>query len=140
MTYVRAGRTERVRARRVVLACYNMVVPYLCPELPEPQKEALRSLVKIPLVYTNVLLRSWRAFRELGLALAHCPGSWHKLAMLDFPVSLGDYRFSAGPDDPIVLHMNRTVVRPGPPPQIPRLDPRWLLAVATPADADSAAA
>jgi spermidine dehydrogenase len=40
VTYVRAGRTERVRARRVVLACYNIVVPYLCPELPDTQKEA----------------------------------------------------------------------------------------------------
>jgi spermidine dehydrogenase len=113
VTYVRAGRSERVRAKRVVLACYNRAVPYLCPELPDPQKEALRSLVKIPLVYTSVLLRSWTAFQQLGLALAHCPGSWHRLAMLDFPVSLGDYRFSADPDDPIVLHMSRTMVQPG---------------------------
>jgi spermidine dehydrogenase len=113
ITYVRAGRTERVRAQRVVLACYNSVVPYLCPELPEPQKEALRSLVKMPLVYTNVLLRSWRACEELGIAFAYCPGSWHHHAMLDFPVSLGDYRFSASPDEPIVLHMTRVPTRPG---------------------------
>jgi spermidine dehydrogenase len=117
VTYMRAGRTERVRARRVVLACYNIVVPYLCPELPDAQKEALRSLVKIPLIYTNVLLRSWHAFRQLGLALAHCPGSWHRLAMLDFPVNLGDYRFSHDPDEPIVLHMSRSLTRPGPPPR-----------------------
>ncbi|MBW2236635.1 MAG: NAD(P)-binding protein [Deltaproteobacteria bacterium] len=113
VTYVRAGRTERVRARRVILACYNRVVPLLCPELPDAQKAALGSLVKIPLVYTNVLLRNWRPFQELGLALAHCPGSWHRLSMLDFPVSLGGYGFSAGPDDPIVLHMSRTMVHPG---------------------------
>jgi hypothetical protein len=25
-----------------VLACWNMVIPYLCPELPETQKAALR--------------------------------------------------------------------------------------------------
>lgn len=109
VTYVRAGRTERVRAGRAILACYNRVVPFLCPELPDEQKEALRSLVKLPLVYTNVLLRDWRAFRELGFALAHCPGSWHRLVMLDFPVSLGDYRFSTGPDEPIVLHMSRAM-------------------------------
>jgi spermidine dehydrogenase len=113
VTYVRDGRTERVHGRRVVLACYNVAIPYLCPELPDVQKQALRSLVKIPLVYTNVLLRSWRAFRQLGLALAYCPGSWHQLTMLDFPVSLGDYRFSTHPDDPIVLHMSRTMTHPG---------------------------
>ncbi len=117
VTYVRAGRTERVRARRVVLACWNMIVPYLCPELPAEQKQALGSLVKIPFVYTNVLLRDWRAFHALGLALAHCPGSWHRLAMLDFPVSLGDYRFGSDPDEPVVVHLSRSVVRPGPPPR-----------------------
>lgn len=101
----------------MVLACYNMVVPYLCPELPDTQKAALQSLVKLPFVYTSVLLRSWNAFRELGLAIAHCPGSWHRLAMLDFPVSLGDYRFSADPDDPIVLHMSRAMTNPGMPPR-----------------------
>jgi len=113
VTYVRDGRTEHVRARRVVLACYNMVVPYLCPEIPNPQKEALSSLVKTPLVYTNVLLRNWRAFKRLGIGLAHCPGSWHSLSILDFPVSLGDYSFSTGPDDPIVLHMSRVPTSPG---------------------------
>ena len=61
VTYVRGGRTERVRARRVVLACWNMVIPHLCPELPAVQREALASLVKIPLVFTSVLLREWRA-------------------------------------------------------------------------------
>jgi spermidine dehydrogenase len=64
-----------------------------------------------------VLLRSWHAFRELGLGIAHCPGSWHQLVMLDFPVSLGDYRFSADPDDPIVLHMSRAMTNPGSSPQ-----------------------
>jgi spermidine dehydrogenase len=117
VTYVRRGETERVRARRVVLACYNMAIPDLCPELPEPQKRALAELVKVPFVYTTVLLRLWRAFEQLGLAIAHCPGSWHTLAMLDFPVSLGDYRFSPGPDDPIVLHLSRAMTRPGGTPQ-----------------------
>ena len=65
------------------------------------------------MVYTSVLLRSWESFRDLGLALAYCPGSWHRIAMLDFPVSLGDYRFSTEPDQPIVLHMNREPTYPG---------------------------
>ena len=117
VTYVRNGRTERVRAKRVVLACYNMAIPYLCPELPAEQREALAELVKSPLVFSSILLRDWRAFEKLGLGLAHCPGSWHKLIMLDFPVSLGDYRFSPDPDEPIVLHMARALGEPGLPPR-----------------------
>ena len=34
VTYLRAGKPYRVRARDCVLACYNMMIPYLCPELP----------------------------------------------------------------------------------------------------------
>jgi spermidine dehydrogenase len=117
VTYVRDGRAERVRARRVVLACYNRLIPHLCPELPDAQRQALRQGVKIPLVMTNVLLGNWRAIEKLGLAIAHCPGSWHRQCIVDFPVSLGDYRFSAGPDDPIVVHMNRVPLQPGLPPR-----------------------
>jgi spermidine dehydrogenase len=127
VSYVRAGRTERVFAKRVVLACYNMVIPFLCPELPGAQREALASLVKIPLVYTNVLLRDWTACERLGLGLAYCPGSWHKLAMLDFPVSLDGYRFSPSPLDPIVLHMSSTLTQPGLPPRDQSRQARYRL-------------
>jgi hypothetical protein len=57
-----SGRAYGVRARGCVLACWNMMIPYLVPELPEAQKAALHSLVKSPLVYTSVALRNWQAF------------------------------------------------------------------------------
>jgi len=57
VTYMRAGRAYTARARGAVLAGYNMMIPYLCPELPQVQKDALHSLVKTPLVYTSVALR-----------------------------------------------------------------------------------
>jgi spermidine dehydrogenase len=117
ITYVRGGRAARVRARQVVLACYNMAIPHLCPELPAPQREALRELVKIPLVYTSVLLRTGAAWKDLGIGLAYCPGSWHRLAMLDFPVSLPGYRFGSSLDEPIVVHMQRCPTKPGFTPQ-----------------------
>jgi spermidine dehydrogenase len=117
VTYVRRGRTERVQAGRAILACWNMAVPFLCPELPDAQKEAMRTLVKVPLVYTSVLLGNWRAVEKAGVAIAHCPGSWHQQCIVDFPVSLGDYRFSGGPDEPIVMHMNRVPLEPGLPPR-----------------------
>ena len=102
-----------VKAKQVVLACYNMAIPYICPELPNPQKQALAQLVKLPLVYTNVVLKNWRAFKKLGIGMAACPGSWHQTAMLDFPVSMDGYQFSQSPDQPIVLHMNRAATVPG---------------------------
>jgi spermidine dehydrogenase len=112
VTYVRGGRAQRVFGKSCVLACYNMMIPYLCPELPAEQREALAQLVKSPLVYTNVLLRSWQAWKRAGLAEAYCPGSYHQTAMLDYPVSTPGYPFSASPDEPILVHLERAPIRP----------------------------
>lgn len=107
VTYVRGGRTESVRAANVVLACYHSIIPSLCPELPETQREALASQVKTPILYTSVALNNWRAFKEMGVGAFVSPTGYHINAMLDFPVSLGDYAFAQTPADPIVLHMER---------------------------------
>jgi spermidine dehydrogenase len=107
VTYVRGGRADRVWARSCVLAGYNAMIPYLCPELPDRQREALALAVKVPILYSNVLLRNWRAWKEIGIAAVSAPGSYHANAMLDFPVSLGGYDFSGSPDDPVVVHMER---------------------------------
>jgi spermidine dehydrogenase len=112
VTYIRGGRAYRVKARSCILACYNAVVPYLCPELPAPQREALALQVKIPILYTTVALRNWHAWKKLRIGGIVAPGSYHTVAMLDFPVSLGDYSFAKGPDDPIVVHMERFPHRP----------------------------
>jgi spermidine dehydrogenase len=102
-----------VFGKSCVLACYNMMIPYLCPELPAEQREALSQLVKSPLVYTNVLLRNWQAWQRAGLAEAYCPGSYYQTAMLDYPVSTPGYSFSASPDEPILVHMERAPIKPG---------------------------
>jgi spermidine dehydrogenase len=112
VSYVRGGRAQRVFGKSCVLACYNMMIPYLCPELPAEQREALARLVKAPLVYTNVLLRNWQAWRRAGLAEAFCPGSHHQTAMLDYPVSTPGYAFSASPEEPILVHMERAPIAP----------------------------
>ncbi|MGP0099410.1 MAG: NAD(P)-binding protein, partial [Terriglobales bacterium] len=41
VTYVRGGKARRVRGSHCILACYNMIIPYLCPEMSDTQKEAL---------------------------------------------------------------------------------------------------
>jgi len=107
--YVQGGQAYRVRARHCVLACFNSIIPSLCPELPEGQREALAIPVKAPMLYTSVALNNWRAWKNLGIGAVIASGSYHPVAMLDFPVSLGGQQFAEGPDDPIVLHMERFV-------------------------------
>ncbi len=72
--YARDQKVYRVRGKASVLACWNMVIPFICPELPEEQKQALRYGVKVPLVYTVVALRNWKAFHKLGIHSVSCPG------------------------------------------------------------------
>jgi len=113
VTYVRGGKTHRVRAAQCVLACYNMVIPYLCPEMSEKQKEALHYCVKIPLVYTNVQIRNWESFEKLGVNSIYAPGSYFSGVSLDFPVSMGEYQFPNSPKQSCLLHLLRTPCKPG---------------------------
>jgi spermidine dehydrogenase len=111
--YVRGGKLLTVRAGRCILACYNMMIPYLCPELPEKQKAALHYDVKEPFIYTHVALRNWKPFAKLGTQQIVAPGAYHSLTKLDFPVSVGDYEFPHQPGEPMVLFMLRCPCRPG---------------------------
>jgi spermidine dehydrogenase len=110
--YMRDGRHGEVRAKQCILACNNAIIPSLCPEIPQHQRDALSEGLKLPLVYTSVALNNWRAWEKLGVGAVSAPGSYHVNAMLDFPVDMGGYKFSSGPDDSIVVHMERFPHRP----------------------------
>ncbi|HUO35496.1 MAG TPA: FAD/NAD(P)-binding protein [Candidatus Acidoferrum sp.] len=116
--YMRGGKLQSVRGKKCVLACYNMMIPYLCPEMPEGQKEALASLVKAPLVYTHVAIRNWTSFHNLGVHQVVAPAGYHTHTALDFPVSIGTYEFPSKPEEPAVLFMLRTPCKPG----LPEID------------------
>jgi spermidine dehydrogenase len=113
VAYVQEGKLKSVRGTCCILACYNGMVPYLCSELPEKQKEALHYGVKEPFIYTHVAIRNWTAFQKLGIRQILAPGSYHTFTMLDFPVSLGGYQFPSKPQEPMVLFMLRTPCKPG---------------------------
>jgi spermidine dehydrogenase len=102
-----------VRADNVVLAAWNMMIPYLCPELPAKQQEALKYGVKVPLVYTAVAIKSRRAFDRLGVHSVTTPGMYHSSVGLDVPISIGEYRYPHTADDPVVIRMERTPCQPG---------------------------
>jgi spermidine dehydrogenase len=113
VAYARGHRVFTVRANDCVLASWNMMIPYLCPELPSAQKEALHALVKTPLVYTSVALRDWRAFHALGVASVRAPGCYHTYFRLNPSVDIGGYSAERSPDRPILVHMVRTPCQPG---------------------------
>jgi spermidine dehydrogenase len=113
VAYLRNGRMQQVRAESVVLACYNALIPRLLPELPDSQKQALAYPVKVPMLYTNVLLRRWTAFHKLGVSNVSAPGMYHTSMSLDPGSTVGGYRGVSIPDEPIVVHMVRNPNKPG---------------------------
>jgi spermidine dehydrogenase len=113
VVYVKEGAAHRVRGQGAVMAGYMGMLPYICREVPPRQQEAIRFFTKVPLVYVNVALRQWRAFADAGFHRVYSPAAFFDLAMLDFPVSLGGYRFAASPDEPILAHLQHVPAEPG---------------------------
>ncbi|HZW92159.1 MAG TPA: FAD/NAD(P)-binding protein [Candidatus Eremiobacteraceae bacterium] len=113
IAYARSGKTYTVRAKHCILACWNMMIPYFCEELPEAQKQALAFATKVPLLYSNVLLHNGRAFQKLGANAIYAPGGYHTSVDIDLPVSIGDYRCPRAPEDPVIVHMSKAPCQAG---------------------------
>lgn len=114
VVYGRGKQLYGVRAKGVVMACWNMMIPYVCPDLPAQQKEALRYGVKVPLVYTTVAVKNWRAFQKLGVQQISAPAMYHTRVNLELPTVIGSY--NAQPkavEDPALIRMLRTPCKPG---------------------------
>jgi spermidine dehydrogenase len=115
VTYYSDKKVKTVRAANCILACWHVVIPYIAQELPDPQKEALASAQKVPLLYTNVLIRNWTSFQKLATNTIYAPGMYFTAINLDLPVSIGGYECTKKPEDAIVVHMMKTPCKPGRP-------------------------
>ena len=113
VVYTRGGKNYTVRGGNAILACFNNIIRFLAPSLPEDQKQALAYASKIPMQYTNVLVRNWEPWRKLGVHRISAPNGYHTYVGLDIPVSIGSYQFPTDPREPIVVHMVRNPNHPG---------------------------
>lgn len=103
--YVQQGRPLRISAKHCILACYNGLIPHLCPEMSERQKEGLRYGVKVPFVYANVLLDNSRAFSELGVTITQCPYDPFQWVSAAPTMTTGGYEPPVKPEDPMAVFM-----------------------------------
>ncbi len=113
IVYVQGGKRVSVTAANVILACFNNIIPFIVPALPEAQKAALHYASKVPMQYTNVLVRNWRPWATLGIKSIHAPNGYHTTTALDTPMAIGGYASAATPDEAVVLHMVRNPNQPG---------------------------
>jgi len=103
--YVRGGHPLSVTASHCVLACYNNLIPHLCPEMSEQQKAGLSYGVRSPFVYANVLLNNGQAFSKLNLTFTHCPQDAFQWVSSAPTTSNGGYQPPRGPEDPMAVFM-----------------------------------
>ncbi|MHC4175933.1 MAG: flavin monoamine oxidase family protein [Planctomycetota bacterium] len=105
VNYINDNKSYQVKGKGVVMACYNVMIPHIVPDLPKEQAAALRRSMRMPLQYTTVGLKNWRAMKEMEIGLAMSPGNMHQVVMMDYPVSMGGYSFTKTPDDPCAILM-----------------------------------
>lgn len=105
-SYVMNGTAYSVKSKNVILACWNTVIPYICQEISDTQKEALSYGVKAPLVYCGILVSNWRSFVNAGTSSITAPGLTFSGTSIQPSLSLGDYSTNTDPDKPIVVRMS----------------------------------
>lgn len=106
VTYVKQGQdTQRVRAKHVILACYNATIPFICPEVGDEQSAALTYPEKKPLCYINVAINNWRSIKKAGFGRIYAPASFLSNIWMDFPISMGSYKYTADPNEPTLIQV-----------------------------------
>jgi len=110
--YVRRDSAQSVTADHCVLACYNNLVPHLCPQMSETQKEGLSYGVRVPFVYANVLLNNGRAFSKLGVEFTQCPQDPFQWVSAAPTMTTGGYEPPRNAEDPMAVFM---MMSPTPP-------------------------
>ncbi len=105
VSYVQDGKALRVKAKHCILASYNGIIPHICPQLPDEQKQNLAYGVKSPLIVAHVLIRKASPFQKAGGEVYMCPDSYFALVTPAFGMDLGNYKTPTGPDDPLVVYM-----------------------------------
>ena len=113
VVYVKDGRLHQVTAANVILACFNNIVPFLVPALPEDQRQALHYASKVPMMYTSVLVRNWQPWRKLGVREIRAPSGFHSYAQLDTPLGIGGYESVRSADEPLIVQMIKNWNKPG---------------------------
>ncbi|GGD85268.1 spermidine dehydrogenase SpdH [Croceicoccus mobilis] len=103
ISYINGGKTYKVKAGNVVLACMNNVIPAICPTFPDFQKDAQKKAVRCANLAVNVLFRNWKAFEQAGISSVTSPYTFFGSMRLAGPRFFGGVTPSQSPDEPVVV-------------------------------------
>ncbi|RAX56897.1 spermidine dehydrogenase [Helicobacter monodelphidis] len=105
VSYISQNQMYKVEAKKVIMANYNSMIPYIIPTMSNEQKDALSKNVKTSLLHTKVVIRNWESFIKLGVHEIYSPCMPYARVKLDYPVDIGGYHHPRDPKKPICLHM-----------------------------------
>jgi spermidine dehydrogenase len=108
--YVKNGEPYSAKANHCIMACYNAIIPHICPQLPAEQKEGLKYGSKIPLIWASVAIKDKTPFKKAGAKLYQCPDSYFTVVTLAPTTKLADYQAPSGSGDPMAVFMMRSPV------------------------------
>lgn len=110
--YVQAGRAWQVRGNHCVLACYHHMIPFLCPELPAWQRQAMEYPEKTPLIVSNVLLADGKALAAAGASAYYSPGRMMSQGWIAAGFDIGGFANPWRPEQPMVFQFFSGISRP----------------------------
>lgn len=100
-----SGNLKQVQAKQAVFAGHSALAARVIPKMPDAQKTAALTNVKVPMIYGKVAVKNSQAFQKLGVHSLYAPEAPYCLVKLDDPVSMGGYQFPQTADEPMVIHM-----------------------------------
>lgn len=98
---------KQVQAKQAIFAGHSALAARVIPQMPDAQKTAALTNVKVPMIYGKVAVKNSQAFQKLGVHSLYAPGAPYCLIKLDYPVSMGGYQSPQSADEPMVIHMVR---------------------------------
>jgi spermidine dehydrogenase len=113
ITYLRAGRLHRVKARSAVVAGGSWTAKHIVEDLPAEYADAYAQFHRSPCLMANVAVRNWRFLQKLGITGCR----WFDGFGTDLNVyrgaTIGDVDETLSPDAPIVLTLKVLFQSPG---------------------------
>lgn len=113
VTYVKANKSYRVKARGVVMASGAWINKAILRDPPRAYHEALSTFHHAPFLVANVALTNWRFLYDRGITACIYDGPFGFGCNIRHPMIVGDYQPPLDPDKPIVLTFYVPFIYPG---------------------------
>jgi spermidine dehydrogenase len=113
ITYVKAGRLYRVKARSAVLAGGSWTTKHIVRDLPEAQRNAYSQFYRSPCMMVNVGVRNWQFLYKMGVSGCQWFDGVGNYIQVCKSSLTGLQDPTVGPDSPIVLSLKVLYSYPG---------------------------